>query len=315
MNQLTTMWGGKGTSARFLGGLCQPAMTSLARLLTISFVIGLGTGGNSLGATVVAPQPDPGPVSIPGQAESPFVVAQWIAPAAGRDGPRAWPVFRREFSADTQLQRATLRIIGLGDYDPSVNGTRLADTGINQPWSQYEKTIYYRDFDITALIQSGKNCVGVMLASSFWDNPNPPAGRYNKDGPQREASEPLLLCAEVILEQKDGTRTRVGTDASWRTTEGPIVFSHVYAGEDFDARRRLRRVGQTRDSTTPRGKQPASRQFRRRAWCGKTGRRSGLLSNTLPTSIEAPAPDAFLYSFPQNCSAQLRVGLSGGRPG
>ena len=66
---------------------------------------------------------------------------------------------------------------------------------MNQPWSQYEKTIYYREFDISALVGQGTNCVGVMLGSSFWNNPNPPQGRYNKDGPQRKADEPFLLCA------------------------------------------------------------------------------------------------------------------------
>ncbi len=172
--------------------------------------------------------------------------------------------------------------IGLGDYDPSVNGTRLADTGINQPWSQYEKTIYFRDYDITALIQPGVNCVGVMLANAFWHNPNPPAGRYNKDGPQREASEPLLLCAEVILEQQDGTVTRVGTDASWRTTEGPIVFSHVYAGEDFDARRCLPQWDSPGFDDTVVAGGPHVQFPRCRRLCGKTGRRSRPRKATCP---------------------------------
>ena len=153
-----------------------------------------------------------------------------------------------------------------------------------------------------------------MLASSFWDNPNPPAGRYNKDGPQREASEPLLLCAEVILEQKDGTVTRVGTDASWRTTEGPIVFSHVYAGEDYDARRSLPQWDSPGYDDTSwqaaRTVQVPSAHLVRQDWQAfKT------FEQYAASSIEAPAPGTFLYSFPQNCSAQLRVGLSGGRPG
>ena len=114
----------------------------------------------------------------------PFTQARWISPPTTADPLHRLPIFRKEFVVNGPIRRATLRIVGLGDYDARINGQRLADTGINQPWSQYEKTIYYRDFDITRHVQPGVNCVGVMLTNSFWHNPVPPAGRYNKDGPQ-----------------------------------------------------------------------------------------------------------------------------------
>src|ERR1017187_5633522 len=133
-----------------------------------------------------------------------FERAQWIAPPAGLATNFAPPLFRKEFVLDHPPRRASLRIVGLGDFDARVNGKRLADTGMNQPWSQYEKTLYYRDFDISALVGQGTNCVGVMLGNSFWNNPNPPSGRYNKEGPQRKADEPFLLRAEIRCEPSRG---------------------------------------------------------------------------------------------------------------
>jgi len=254
---------------------------------------------------------EPGPSA---GAVRPFAQAQWIAPPANADGRDPLPLVRKEFSLDAKPRRATLRIVGLGDYDARVNGTRLAQTGINQPWSQYEKTIYYRDFDITAQVRPGPNCVGVMLGNSFWHNPDPPAGRYNKPGPQRAASEPLLLCAEIILEQEGGAVSRIGTDATWRSGAGPIVFSHIFAGEDFDARR------QQPQWDTPgwdaRAWQPvqvvpapaATLVFQ--TWPGFQEQQ-----RFSPASVKQPAAGVFLYSFPQNCSAQLRVELAGGKPG
>jgi len=247
-------------------------------------------------------------------AAPPLAEAQWIAPPEGRSATEALPLFRKEFSVDARPRKATLRIVGLGDYDPRVNGQRLADTAINQPWSQYEKTIYYRHFDITPLIKPGANCVGVMLFNSFWHNPDPPVGRYNKPGPQREAAEPLLLCAEIILEQADGSSSRIVTDATWRTAEGPVVFSHIFAGEDLDARRQQ-----------PGWDRPG---FEDAAW--QTARLApsppaALVLQTwppikaherfAPDSITEPVPGVWLYSFPQNSSAQLRVQLTGGKPG
>ena len=243
-----------------------------------------------------------------------FEQARWIAPPVDRATNAAGPLFRKEFILDRKPASATLRIVGLGDYDVRVNGRRLSATGINQPWSQYEKTIYYRDFDLAPLLQSGTNCVGVMLFNSFWHNPNPPAGRYNKDGPQRTGAEPYLLCAEITATQKDGLILHVGTDASWRTADGPITFSHIFAGEDFDARRQLPgwdRAGfddhawePAREAVAPPGK--LEPQF-----CPNISE----FEHQTPVSVKTPTTNVFLYSFPQNMAAQLRVELQGGKSG
>lgn len=247
-------------------------------------------------------------VSSPG-----FVVARWIAPPS-QSHREALPIFRKEFSAATPPVSATLRMVGLGDYDPLVNGTRVADTGINQPWSQYEKTLYYRDFDVTALVVAGANCLAVMLANSFWNNPNPPGGRYNKEGAQRTADEPFMLCAELILRDSDGSIQRIGTDATWRTTAGPLTFSHVFAGEDFDARRRLPGwdcAGFDADAWLPaRLLDPPSGVLERQSWPGFKE-----LERFPPVSVDEPAAGIFRYGFAQNCSAQLQVELVGGKSG
>lgn len=245
--------------------------------------------------------------------ESPMGDAQWIAPPRTIE-QQALPLFRKEFHIEGEVRQATIRIVGLGDYDLFCNGQRLPDTGINQPWSQYEKTIYFQQFDLTPSLRPGANCVGVMLTNSFWHNPNPPAGRYNKDGPQRQADEPLLLCAVIVIEHSDGRVVQLGTDASWRTIDGPIVFSHIFAGEDFDARRQL--PGWDRpgfdDGVWQDARQAAapSAQLVQQHWPGIR-----MHQRFTPVSITEPAPDVYLYHFPQNCSAQLRVCLSGGRGG
>lgn len=255
----------------------------------------------------------PNDANIPiGHAE-PFEVARWIAPP-GHHGTNGLPLFRKEFALESKPRRAMLRIVGLGDYDARVNGERLSPSGINQPWSQYEKTIYYRDYDITRFLKRGPNCVGVMLANSFWHNPNPPKGRYNKDGPQRITEEPFLLRAEIVIENKSAPLTRIATDESWEVATGPVTFSHIFAGEDFDARRELS------GWDSPGCPMPGWQQARLAA-----APRAALVAQHwppmepherfAPDSVLEPAPGVFLYSFPQNCSAQLRVTLQGGKPG
>lgn len=247
-------------------------------------------------------------------AEEVFSQARWIAPPTGVATNFATPIFRKEFVLSRQPVHAWLRIVGLGDFDARVNGRRVADTGMNQPWSQYEKTIYYREFDISGLLRNGPNCIGVTLGNSFWNNPDPPKGRYNKGGPQRMADEPFLLCAEVRWEVAQGGGGSIGTDESWRTVDGPVVFSHIYAGEDYDARVQQPgwdRVGyddhlwqRSRLAIVPPGKlaplnAPGIKAF----------------TPLAPASVKQPKTGNFLYSFPQNTAAQLRVEVSGGKAG
>ena len=168
-----------------------------------------------MAAVAVAAEKDGRTGPLPGpHAQPAFAQAQWIAPPAGAGQPL--PLFRKEFSLEAQPRKATLRIVGLGDYDARVNGQRLADTGINQPWSQYEKTIYYRDFDITPLVQPGANCVGVMLFNSFWHNPNPPAGPLQQGRPAARGER----AAAAVRGGDRWSRTTARSAASARTPPG-----------------------------------------------------------------------------------------------
>ncbi|HQL75521.1 MAG: Bacterial alpha-L-rhamnosidase [Planctomycetes bacterium ADurb.Bin126] len=250
--------------------------------------------------------------ACPAETGDPLDGGQWIAPPVGEEG--ALPLLRKEFTLEARPRKATLRIVGLGDYDVRCNGKRLSDTGINQPWSQYEKTLYYREFDITADLQPGYNCLGVMLFNSFWHNPNPPRGRYNKHGPQRSADEPLLLRAVVVAEMTDGTTRRIGTDGGWRVAGGPVTFSHIFAGEDYDARREQGgwdRYGFDDKSWSPArlAKAPPSKLVAQHWPAIRT------FDRFCPQEIIQSAPGVWLYRFGQNSSAQLRIELEGGQPG
>jgi hypothetical protein len=244
----------------------------------------------------------------------PFPAAQWIAPQAGLCRPFASPLFRKEFRLAGTPRTAVVRVIGLGDYDLTINGRRMTPTGINQPWSQYDRTLYWSELDAKRLLRPGANCLGVTLGASFWHNPDPPAGRYGKDGPQRTASEPFLLCAELVVTGQDGKETRIATDRTWRVTPGPVTFSHVYAGEDYDARAELPgwdMPGFDDSAWLPARVAEAPKSEMRK----RDGPGFGSFEVSRPTSVRTSPDGPLLYAFPANTSAQLRVRLDGGRPG
>ncbi|MBN1489253.1 MAG: family 78 glycoside hydrolase catalytic domain [Phycisphaerae bacterium] len=151
-------------------------------------------------------------------------------------GGEECPLLRREFTLDAAPHAAIVKIVGLGHFQLFVNGRRAGDAAIHQPWSQYNKTIYYEEINITDLLREGENAVGVMLGNSFWVNPPAPQGRYHKNGPETNFGTRFLLRFELDIEMAGGEWTRVVSDEHWKTTAGPVTFSHIFGGEDYDAR-------------------------------------------------------------------------------
>jgi hypothetical protein len=154
--------------------------------------------------------------------------AQWIG-AADTNLPSL--LLRREFVVQPGLQRALVNVCGLGQYELTLNGKKISDDFLSPGWTKYDRTCLYDTYDITAALKAGKNAAGLELGNGMY---NVLGGRYTKFtgsfGPQK-------AIAQIRLEYAGGTVETVGTDGSWRVAAGPITFSSIYGGEDFDARR------------------------------------------------------------------------------
>ena len=142
-------------------------------------------------------------------------------------------LLRRGLRARPGLRRALANVCGLGHYEMTVNGKRVG-TGLLTPgWTDYTKTCLYDTHDVTSLLRPGENAVGLFLGGGMY---NVQEGRYVKFV---SAFRPLAALAQLRLEYEDGSVETVGTDTEWRVSPGPIVFSNVYGGEDYDARREV----------------------------------------------------------------------------
>jgi hypothetical protein len=141
------------------------------------------------------------------------------------------PIFRKAFILDdAAVSSAQLAICGLGHFELSVNGEKAGEHFLDPPWSDYADTCYYVRFDVTELLKPGENVLGVILGNGMY---NVQGGRYTKFlgsfGPPK-----LTLCLVVVQGDKEQIITSNGT---WKTDAGPITFSCIYGGEDYDARR------------------------------------------------------------------------------
>lgn len=242
----------------------------------------------------------------------------WGVAASAFDGPPACPTLRRSFELNAAPTRASVRIIGLGHYELRCNGQRVGDTIINQSWSQYDKTLYWQEFDLHPYLRRGENVIGLSLGNSFWQvAPADDGHRFTKTDAMPDFANgwPHLLWLDATIEGSGGAR-HVVSDSQWKWAPSPVTFSNLYAGEDYDAR--LEQDGWDAPG------------FDDAAWQAvvvapaPSGEPTALIGPGIkayetfePVEIKTVDADAGVhtYVFGQNCSALLRFSLDGGAAG
>jgi alpha-L-rhamnosidase len=176
--------------------------------------------------------------------------AQWITlvdnrhdPAKGRFELPPASYYRREFSIAKPVRRALAYVSALGLYDLHLNGQRADDAYFLPGWVDYHQRGYYRTHDVTALLKSGANAIGAVVADGWY------AGyvgfgillNYGANGSGRSfyGMTPALL-VQLEVEYTDGTREQIVSNDSWRqTNRGPIREADMLMGEAYDARAEL----------------------------------------------------------------------------
>ncbi len=151
--------------------------------------------------------------------------------------------YRKEFSANKTIRRATVYATALGIYELHLNGKRVSDNYFAPGWTDYRQRAYYNTYDVTDMVQSGDNAIAAWVADG-WYSGYVGFGLLTGMGTERMGRStygktPSLL-AQLEIEYADGTRSIIGTDTTWKVTgEGPIQEADLLMGEAYDARREL----------------------------------------------------------------------------
>ncbi len=155
--------------------------------------------------------------------------ARWIT--AERTDKDPLPIFRKAVRFDRPVRQASIHICGLGHYELRINGRRVGDREMDPGWTNYRRTCLYSSYDVTDILTQGENALGVMLGNGMY---NVPGGRYTKF--KGTFGLPKLIC-QMHVTFTDGSTLIVASDETWKWAPGPIVFTCIYGGEDYDARR------------------------------------------------------------------------------
>lgn len=234
--------------------------------------------------------------------------ARWIGAVAVRGSePEAQSLLlRKEFAVRPGLRRAVAHVCGLGCYEMSANGAKVGDALFPPGWTKYDKTCLYDTYDLAPLLRQGSNTIGLLLGNGMY---NVAGGRYTKF---TGSFGPLKAIVQIRLEYADGSAQVVFTDGSWKISPGPITFSCVYGGEDYDARLEPRRWSEPgcEDSrwSTARivgGPGGALRGFS----CAAPPIRA--FETLKPVSVTEPKPGVLVYDLGQNVSLMPRLKVRG----
>ncbi|HEX7569152.1 MAG TPA: glycoside hydrolase family 78 protein, partial [Verrucomicrobiae bacterium] len=153
-----------------------------------------------------------------------------IAPTLTKPGTPA--LFRKEFDVPGPVKRATLYASARGLFELRLGGCRVGEDIFAPEWTDYDKRLYYRTYDVTALLSPGRNALAAMLGDGWW------SGYVGwQETRARNGSLENSLLVQLEVELAIGKRLMLGTDSTWTCNTGPILSSDFMMGETYNARR------------------------------------------------------------------------------
>lgn len=230
--------------------------------------------------------------------------AKWILASNRIDASAPLPIFRRGFDVAKPVRRAELYVCGLGFHEVRLNGRKVGDNVLEPGWTNYRLSCRYTTYDVTQQLIQGRNALGVLLGNGMY---NVAGGRYVKFTGSFGA--PMLML-QLHIEYADGTSSVIVSNGSWKTAEGPIRFSCIYGGEDYDARREIAGWdGANFDDSTwsavkavlgPGGKLVA-----------ESAPPIRVMKEFKPVQVSQPKPGVFVYDLGQNHSGFPQLTVQG----
>ena len=174
------------------------------------------------------------PITETGGSHCQFVVDGMPSVEMGKNCPEdacpkeQAPMLRKAFTLEHPVKRAVLYYAAQGMADLSINGSKVDDTLLGPPFTDYSKRIMYCTVEVTSLVSGGPNVLGAVLGNGFFSPPgHGHAAKFGSHG------QPCLL-AQLEVEFTDGTRQLIVSDPSWKWSRSEIVNNDLWNGYEED---------------------------------------------------------------------------------
>ncbi|MCD6331922.1 MAG: family 78 glycoside hydrolase catalytic domain [Bacteroidales bacterium] len=214
------------------------------------------------------------------------------------------PLFRHEFRVEKKVHRARLFIAGLGLYELRLNGKKVGDHVLVPSRTDFRKRILYDTYDITSELNLGVNALGIMLGNGWFN------GQKKYWGWQMQWYGSPRVILQLDIEYTDGSKSRVVTNSSWKSSWGPITFNCLFDGEHYDAR--LEQEGWDKPGFDDRDWSPANVVPSPGGKLSSSMHEPELVTQIIkPISVNEPRPDTFVFDLGQNIAGWVRLTVQG----
>ena len=160
------------------------------------------------------------------------------------DVDHAPALLRVEFDVPTDAVSARLYATAQGIYELQLNGATVGDQLFAPGWTSYQHRLRYQTYDVSTLLQSGRNALGATLADGWYK------GRFGFEGGRREIwGDTAGLVAQLEITRSDGSVQRIVSDTRWRELRRPARARRME-----QARIRRQHVGRRSCAGRTRGK-------------------------------------------------------------
>lgn len=213
-------------------------------------------------------------------------------------------MMRKEIEIPKKISQARVYVTGLGSYVMYINGRPVSDDILSPGWTHYLKRVQYQVYDVTALLQQGKNALAAILGNGWWTSGMGWSGGYSY------SQGPLRFYMQMVVTYADGRTETFTTDESWKTADSPILANTIYDGETYDAR--LEQAG---------WKEPG---FHDQSWdkvlvlpdlpvilSAEYGPPIRVTEELAPIGFTQPKPGVYVFDMGQNMVGKVKIMASG----
>ena len=160
--------------------------------------------------------------------------AKWITSPV--DSKQAAYTFRKSFTPQNNVTKATLCVSAIGLYALYINGSRFGKGVLTPGWTSYKHRVQYQTYDVTACIK--EETVIECGVGQGWA-----VGYIGYEAQNHYFADRTALIAWLDVAYTDGTEERIMTDESWEVYTSPVLSAEIYHGETVDLTAPIRRVG------------------------------------------------------------------------
>ncbi|MBP3218480.1 MAG: family 78 glycoside hydrolase catalytic domain [Lachnospiraceae bacterium] len=143
------------------------------------------------------------------------------------------PMLRRDLMVTGPVASAKIYAAGRGIFELTLNGQKIGDEYLSAGDMDFRRHIFYEAFDVTDQLHEGRNTLGAVLASGWYnDQASYTLATYNFYGDTQS------LLALLAIRYEDGSVEYIPTDGNWQYYgQGPIRYAGNFNGETYDATR------------------------------------------------------------------------------